>query len=388
MDKDLGISKGMSSMIGSLFFLGYFVFQIPGAAYAQRRSVKRLVFGSLIAWGVLASMTGVVSNPRGLLAIRFTLGTMEAAILPSLLVYLGHWFTRSERSRANTFLVLGNPVTVVLMSIISGYLIRSVGWRWMFIIEGAPALLWAGIWWLTTSERPADATWLSAEEQLILVEALAREQEGMKTYKNYRAAFRTPAVMLLCLQYFCWSIGVYGFILWLPSILKGSSQIGIVGTGWLSAGPYLLAIGAEIAAGYFSDRTLERKRFVWTCLSVGALAFLGLFWVGSGNFWLSYGLLALAGPAMYASYGPFFAFIYEMLPQNVAGGAFALINSMGALGSFVGAFAVGSLNGSTGNPSASYVFMSVALAIAVGATLMVKPPPRMQSAPDISKSEA
>jgi len=371
MDQDLGISKSLSSLIGSLFFLGYFSFQVPGAAYAQRGQVKRMIFVSLIAWGILASLTGVVASPGWLLLIRFTLGVMEAAVLPALLTYLSHWFTRRERSRANALVTLGNPVTVLWMSIISGYLIRAVGWRGMFIVEGLPALLWAGVWWLTTTERPADVSWLSAEEKRTLSENLAQEQAGMKTYKNYWAAFRTPAVILLCVQYFCWSIGVYGFILWLPSILTGSSKFGVVNTGWLSAGPYLLAIIAQVTVSYFSDRTLERRRFIWICLLIGAVAFCGLLFIGAGSFWLSYGLLAVAGPAMYAAYAVFFAFIYDMLPQNVVGGAFALINGMGALGSFVGVFAVGFLNGSTGNPSASYFFMAGALLAAVGVTLVV-----------------
>ena len=289
MDRDLGISKNLSTLIGSLFFLGYFSFQVPGAALAQRGKVKSMIFVSLICWGILASLDrGGGPIPYWLLLIRFTLGVMEAAVLPALLTYLSHWFTRRERSRANALITLGNPVTVLWMSIISGHSIRAYGWRGMFVVEGLPALLWAGVWWLTTTERPADVAWLSAEEKGSLSETLAQEQAGMKVYKNYFAAFRTPAVVLLCVQYFCWSIGVYGFILWLPSILTGSSKFGVVNTGWLSAGPYLLAIIAQVTVSYFSDRTLERRRFIWICLLIGALAFCGLLFVGAGNFWLSY----------------------------------------------------------------------------------------------------
>ena len=371
MDRDLGISKSLSSLIGSLFFLGYFSFQVPGAVYAQRGKVKVMICVSLICWGILGALTGVVSSPQWLLLIRFGLGVMEAAVLPALLTYLSHWFTRRERSRANALVTLGNPITVLWMSIISGYLIRAVGWRGMFVAEGLPALAWAGVWWLTTTERPEDVAWLSVEQKRTLSETLAQEQAGMKVYKNYWAAFKTPAVILLCVQYFCWSIGVYGFILWLPSILTSSSKLGVVNTGWLAAGPYVLAIIAQVTVSYFSDRTLERRRFIWICLLVGAVAFASLVGVGEGNFWLSYGLLAVAGAAMYGAFAVFFAFIFDLLPQNVAGGAFALINGMGALGSFVGVFAVGYLDGSTGNPGAAYFFMSGALLAAVGITLIV-----------------
>ena len=373
MAADLHISKELNALIGSLFFLGYFSFQIPGAIYAQNRSVRTLVFWSLILWGGCATLTGIVRDASWLLAIRFILGVVEAAVLPAMLILLANWFTRGERSRANTFLILGNPVTILWMSVISGYLVQALNWRWMFIIEGVPAVIWAGLWWRLVRDQPRQAHWLSAPEQEAIEGALAQEQAGMKSVRNYAEAFRSPRVLLLCVQYFCWSIGVYGFVLWLPSILKEGSSIGIVEAGWLSAVPYMLAIVSMLGASWFSDRLLTRKVFVWPSLLVGALAFYGSYLLGASQFWLSFALLVIAGGAMYAPYGPFFALISEMLPKNVAGGATALINSMGALGSFVGSYLVGYLNAATGSPSASYVLMAGALVVAVIMTLLVRP---------------
>ena len=164
MADDLGITPAMSSLLGALFFLGYFFFQVPGAIYAEKRSVKRLIFWSLIGWGGLATLTGLVPNVTLLIAIRFLLGVVEAAVMPAMLVYLCHWFTKRERSRANTFLILGNPVTILWMSVVSGYLIHALDWRWMFIIEGLPAVIWAFIWWRVAAERPKDAKWLDQAE--------------------------------------------------------------------------------------------------------------------------------------------------------------------------------------------------------------------------------
>lgn len=227
MASDLMITPAVSSLLGALFFLGYFFFQVPGAAYAEKRSAKRLVFVSLILWGFLAAATGMLSDPTQLMVVRFLLGVVESFVMPAMLVFLCHWFTKKERSRANTVLILGNPVTVLWMSIVSGYFLHLFGWRLMFIIEGLPSLIWAFI------------------------------------------------------------------------------------------------------------------------------------------------LLVVAGGMMYAPYGPFFAFIPEMLPVNVAGGAMALINSFGALGSFVGAFLVGLLNSYTGDYGASYLFMACSLLIASGITYRV-----------------
>lgn len=373
INEDLGITKGMASLLGALFFLGYFFFQIPGAIYAERRSVKKLIFWCLILWGGCASLTGVVSNIPMLAAIRFILGAVEAAVMPAMLIYISNWFTKSERSRANTFLILGNPVTVLWMSVVSGYLIHAFGWREMFIIEGIPAVIWAFCWWVLAKDKPAQAGWLSADEKQALQQQLDEEQKGIKAVRNYGEAFRSRNVILLCVQYFAWSIGVYGFVLWLPSILRSGMQMGMVEAGWLSAVPYLAATIAMIVVSWASDKMQNRKLFVWPLLLIGALAFFGSYAVGANHFWISYGLLVVAGAAMYAPYGPFFAIIPEMLPKNVAGGAMALINSMGALGSFFGSWFVGYLNGATGSPAASYMFMAIALVVAVVLTLIVKP---------------
>ncbi|HFF1653537.1 TPA: MFS transporter [Providencia rettgeri] len=373
INADLGITKGMSSLLGSLFFLGYFFFQIPGAIYAEKRSVRKLIFACIFLWGMFASLTGMVSNIPMLVIIRFSLGVVEAAVMPAMLIYISNWFTQSERSRANTFLILGNPVTVLWMSVLSGYLIQAFGWREMFIIEGVPAVLWAFFWWRTARDKPSQVNWLSQQEKDDLDKILSDEQKNIKPVRNYREAFKSRNVVLLCAQYFCWSIGVYGFVLWLPSIIRGASNLGMVETGWLSAVPYLAATLAMILVSWASDRMHNRKLFVWPMLLIGAVCFLGSYMLGNSNFWLSYTLLVIAGAAMYAPYGPFFAIIPEMLPKNVAGGAMALINSMGALGSFFGSWFVGYLNGATGSPSASYMFMGLALLASVFFTLIVKP---------------
>ncbi|GLU34578.1 MFS transporter [Trinickia caryophylli] len=375
INKDLGVSAGLSSLIGALFFLGYFFFQIPGAIYAERRSVRKLVFVSLILWGGCAALTGVVSSVPALVAIRFALGVVEAAVMPAMLIFISNWFTKAERSRANTFLILGNPVTVLWMSVVSGYLVHSFGWREMFVAEGLPAVVWAGAWWMLARDRPREVNWLSDAQKRDIEGALAAEQAALKPVRNYGEAFRSPAVIKLCAQYFCWSIGVYGFVLWLPSILKNGSALGMVATGWLSALPYLMATIAMLAVSWASDKLRVRKAFVWPCLLVGAAAFAASYGLAGTHFWLSYGLLVIAGAAMYAPYGPFFAIVPELLPKNVAGGAMALINSMGALGSFVGSYFVGYLNGATGSPAASYAFMSAALVAAVVLTLSVKAQP-------------
>lgn len=371
MEKDLGIDAHQSSLLTSLFFLGYFFFQIPGV-YAAVKSARQLIFWSLILWGALASATGIVTNIHWLMIVRFLLGVIEGAVFPSMLVLLSRWFVRSERSRANSLLIFGNPVTILWMSIVSGYLVKSLGWRWMFILEGAPAIAWAFCWLYLVEDHPQKALWMPPEEADALNTALLQEQQAIPPVRNFFSACRSPAVWLLCLLYALWSLGVYGFVLWLPSILLHAPGIDIVGIGWLSAVPYFLAIIGMMVASWYSDSTGNRRAVVWPFLLLGAVSFYCSWMFGPGHFWLAFVLLCLAGLAMYAPYGPFFALITEILPANVAAGAIALINSFGALGSSAGTYFVGDLSGTSGNFRSSYILMSGALFVSAVLALAVR----------------
>jgi sugar phosphate permease len=362
--RTLDISKSRSALLGALFFFGYFLFQIPGAAYARRRSARGLIFFALVSWGVLASLTGVIRNFWLLAADRLLLGAAESFILPAMLILLTHWFTRAERSRTNTILLLGNPVTVLWMSAATGYLIRAFGWQMTFILEGLPSLLWGFLWLVIIRDRPQDAAWMSKDTCAHLGEQLEREQWLIPQVANMRSALRNPNVIWLSIQYFFWSIGVYGFVLWLPSIVEKGAARGIGITGLLSGAPYLLAIILMLLVSHYSDRSFRRKRFVWPFMMLAGACLFGSYLTAAHSFWWAYGFLILAGSCMYAPYGPFFAIMPEMLSKNVAGEVTALINSCGALGGFVGTWFVGVLEARTGDSRAGFLFMSISLVIA------------------------
>src|ERR1700761_5972310 len=150
-------------LLGGLFFLGYFVFQIPGAILAKKFSVRRVVFVSLLAWGILAALTGILRTFWLLAIDRLLLGVAESVVLPVMLHLLAGWFTRSERARANTVLILGNPVTVLWMSAITGWLIQRFGWQNTFILEGIPCILWAFLWLGLVRDKPSEAGWLTPQ---------------------------------------------------------------------------------------------------------------------------------------------------------------------------------------------------------------------------------
>ena len=360
MGDDLKISPAMSSLLASLFLFGYFLFQIPGAVYAERHSVRRLIIASMLVWGLCSALTGVLTQPEELMAVRFLVGVAEAAVMPAMLIYIARWFSRAERSMANTLFILGNPVTVLWMSVVSGYLIDRLNWRWMFISEGLPAVFWCSVWWRTT-DHPAEANWLTTDEKAVLARTLAAEQSKTIAVRNYWEMFKSGKVWLLGLQYGCWSAGVFAFVLWLPSMLLHGKSMGMVETGWLSAVPYAVAIVAMLAVSYAAKRIGNPMSYVWVCLVVAALAFAGLLFFGTAHYWASYGLLILAGAAMYAPYGPYWAVVADLLPKSVAGGGIAFVNSLGALGAFIGSYLIGYLNGATGGLASSYGLLTMAL---------------------------
>ena len=164
------MSSATASLVLALFFVGYTTFQIPGASYAAKHSAKKLVFWALLLWGGLCAAQGLVKTALMLAVVRTLLGAVESVVFPAMLVFLTHWFTKRERSKANTLLILGNPLTMTTVSVISGFLIdyfdRAPRWRgcrsWqmMFVLEGIPSILWAGVWWFMADDRPSDAKWL------------------------------------------------------------------------------------------------------------------------------------------------------------------------------------------------------------------------------------
>ena len=364
--KTLNITDSRAAFLGSVFFLGYFLFQVPAAAYARRRSAARLVFFALIGWGVLSALTGVIRDYWLLVVDRMFLGIVESLIFPSMLILLTNWFTRTERSRANAILILGNPVTVTWMAAVTGYLIKAFGWQMTFILEGIPSVLWAFVWVLVARDKPHEATWLSKESSQKLEASLELEQTVLPPHRNLASALRVPGVILLCVQYAFWSFGVYGLVLWIPQMIRSGSARGIETVGLLSAAPFLLAVVLMLLVGYLSDRVLNRKIFVWPFLLLSGVALFCSYMTAGSNFWLAYVSLIVAGGAMYAPYGPFFAIVPEMLPKTVAGEVMALINTFGAFGGFVGTWVIGWLQALTGNSRAGFFTLSMSLLVSAG----------------------
>lgn len=313
MAAELHISQQRSALLGAMFFLGYTFLQIPGTAYATKHSAKKLVFIALVAWGTFSALTGVIRNFWFLAADRLLLGAAESFVFPAMLVLLTRWFTRVERSRATALLMLGNPVTVLWMSAVTGFLIRAQGWRTTFVLEGSISVIWGFIWLLTVNDHPQQATWMGEASREALRQQLEREQQALPGVPNLRTAFKFRNVRRLCLQYFFWSLGVYGFVLWLPVVISKASGLPIHITGLLVAAPYLFAAIGMVVVAHSSDRARRRKPYIWPLLMLAGAALGASCLMAPRSFAWTYVFMLVAGAGMYAPYGPFFAIITRSL---------------------------------------------------------------------------
>ena len=275
------ISDSRSAFLGSLFFLGYFLFQIPGAAYARRKSATRLVFFALLGWGALASLTGVIREFWLLALDRLLLGVAESVILPAMLILLTNWFTRAERSRANAD---PHPWKSSYCSVdVRSYRVSDQGsWLADDVYSRRSSFDCVGVCLdLVVRDRPQQAIWLSKECCDQLTSDLELEQQMLPRMANFKATLRVPGVLQLCILYFCWSAGVYGFVLWLPTMIRAGSARGIESVGLLNATPFLLAIVLMLCVAHFSDRSLNRKGYIGPFLMLSGIA-LFIFFHDSG----------------------------------------------------------------------------------------------------------
>ena len=372
----LHITDKDTSLLAGLFFLGYFLFQVPGAILARKYSMRRVVFATLVLWGTFATLTGVIRQFWLLALDRFLLGLAESLVFPVMIHLLTQWFTRAERSRANTILMLGNPITLLLMSPVTGFLIQKLGWQMTFVAEGLPSILWAVVWLGLIRDRPVEANWLDRSAAEVLESRLAAEQVDVAPVSVAYKAFLRGDVLLLAVQYFCWSLGVYGFVLWLPTIVRKGAHASMATTGLLASIPYLAAILTMLVVSHISDKSQKRRSLVWPLLLMSGIALTGSFFLAEISFRWTFASLVICAAGLYGPYGPFFAIIPERLSRNVTAEVLAFINSSGALGGFFGTYLVGMLQAITGNARAGYLLMSFSLIVSAILLLFLKDPVR------------
>lgn len=365
MNRDLGFSPSVFGFGAGIFFLGYFLFQVPASVWIARAGAKRTMFLLLLAWGAISAATAFVQGPASFFALRFLLGVAEAGFFPGMVLYLGHWFPQSYRARYTAGFMTAIPLASIIGGPLSAALLTMEGtaglhgWQWLFLIEGLPACVLAFVVLRWLPDGPADASWLSSDEKRALIDRLAGEEQTRQ--RELLPALRDSRVLALCLVGFGIGFGSYGITLWLPQILQ-AMDFSNTATGNVVALLYIAGMAAMIVWARSSDARSER---VWHVILPILLAAAGCA-VASLSVSNGVALVALACVAvgLLAADGPFFSLPSSFLAGPAAAGGVALVNAIGSLGAFLGPVVVGILRERTGDYALSMAVLAAGLGFA------------------------
>ncbi|MFJ9558449.1 MFS transporter [Streptomyces fuscichromogenes] len=381
MNKELGLSSQAFGLAAGLFFWGYFLFEVPSNMALARFGARRWIARILVSWGILATVMAFVHSPTQLYVLRFLLGVAEAGFFPGIVVYLTYWFRKKEVATATALFLTAIPAAYVLAAPLSALIMDHVdwfglsGWRWMFILEGALAVVLGIACYFVLTEKPADAKWLTDRQRQWLTAELDREQQANPNAKKLSTlkVMANPKVLLLAVVYFVYQAGSLGVGYWLPQIVKGfSSGLGNTAIGFISAIPYVAAALGMVWWSRRSDRRGERKLHSAIPLALAAITLTGAGLAHSPV--LGMALIALSLTGMYSFKSPFWALPTQFLTRSTAAVAVAVVNSIGNLGGFFGPYAIGWVKDSTGSATGGLVFLGALTALAFALTMTVRTP--------------
>ncbi len=363
MTGDLGFSNAVFGLGAGIFFIGYFLFQIPLTLLTEYWSARNFIGLSLILWGAIAVLGGLVHNATEFYWVRFFLGIAEAGFFPGVIVYLTHWYRQQDRGKAVAMFMTAIPASNMLGAAVAAGLMRLTwlgmpGWRWLLILEGFPAVL-AGIFtFFYLTDRPRDARWLKQDERDWITAELERDQQRKKGQRKLSplAALRDPHVIVLALIYFCYITNSVGLGSWLPKIVQRISGLSQTQVILISGIPWLCAIPAMLWTASHSDRTGERRWHAAIPLFVVGVA-LSLSIAASNHLVLAIAAFSIATMALYSFPSPFWVLPTIFLSGPSAAASIALINSAGNLGGFAGPYAIGYFADKTGSYTGGLMYL-------------------------------
>lgn len=385
MNHDLGITSEQFGFLAGIFFIGYFIFEIPSNLILHRVGARLWIARILISWGVVASLTALVADAHQLYLLRFLLGVAEAGFFPGVILYLTYWFRRRELAQAVALFMTAVPIAGVIGAPISGVILDHVhwfglsSWRWLLALEGAPAIICGLAAYRFLPNAPADAKFLSAGERSRLREILAADQEQRRRVVEHSPvrALGRGRVWHLVATYFTTVVAIYALTFWLPQIVKSFSH-GYSNTfiGFLVMLPMLAGLVGMLLISRSSDRRLERRWHAAIPLLAGGVAMV--LASQTSSIWLSLILLSVAAVGVYSFLGPFWSLPAEFLAGYGAAAGIALINSIGNLGGFLGPYVMGVAVRRTGGMTGGLIFSGVCMAIS--AVLIVLLPKSVREA--------
>jgi ACS family tartrate transporter-like MFS transporter len=365
MQSDLGFSDATIGFGAGIFFLGYFILEIPGSLIVERWSARKWFARIMISWGLVAALTGLIATPGQFYTARFFLGASEAGFFPGVIVYLSHWFRYEDRTRAKAWFMMTQPLSVVVGTPLSRWILESVhwhgvhGWRWVFILEGVPSILFGIVALFYLTDRVHQARWLPDDEKNWLMAELKKE-ENEKIAAGRTGifdAFRHPQTLLLIVVFFLIVTGNQAILFFLPSITNNMKGLSISWRTVVTVLPYLCSVAGILLNGYSSSRTGERRWHTALPILFTAAA-LALAILAGDHVALTVAFFCLAGFCFQAYLPPFWTLPTAFLGKSAAATAIGTINSFGNLGGFAGPYIFGYLKTATGRYDAGLWFLT------------------------------
>lgn len=384
MVRDLpGFDSAVFGFGSGIFFLGYFLLEIPGTLIIEKWSARKWICRIMLTWGLMAALTALVKTPFQFYSVRFLLGLAEAGFFPGVIVYLTHWFPNRDRTKALSYFLIATPFAQIISPKISNLLLKIgtsetvngvilqhpkvwglAGWQWVYIFWGLPAIVLGVVVLAMLKDNPRDAKWLSPEESSALEQELEREKNLRSSARRMGVleALRHPKVLLLALAYFCSVTGSQAVEFFLPTILEKWYALKLNAITWLVILPPMLAVAGQLFVGWNSDRTKERRIHTAACIALAALA-LALTPLTRGNLAMTVAVFMVAALGFKAYLPSFWALPSLFLTEAAAAGSIGFINSVGNLGGFFGPSILGWVDKTTGSFTGGIYYLSISMLV-------------------------
>lgn len=379
MNKAIGLTPAMYGLGGGLFFVGYFLFEVPSNLILYRVGVRVWIARVMVTWGLVSAGSAFVTGPHSFYALRFVLGVAEAGFFPGIILYLSLWFPARFRALAAAVFMAAAPLSTAIGSPISGALMELPkfaglsNWQWLYIIEAVPAILLGLAVLKVLTDKPEEAHWLEQEERDWLVSTLQSERTSTKSSHGASLAsalrtMRDPRVLALSLIYLGTAAGLYTLGLWAPLILR-QFAFSSIEIGWINAVPSVVAIGGMTVWARHSDQTEERT---WHVVLPCAAACIGFVLAGTAHTAIGVILsLVIVNVGISAAKAPLWAMATTFLSGASAAAGIATINSIGNLGGFLGPFLIGWIKARSGSYTGGLYVVGATLAISAILTYLL-----------------
>ncbi|MEM5439084.1 MFS transporter [Paraburkholderia diazotrophica] len=383
MSTDLGLSDAVYGFGAGIFFIGYFIFEVPSNIILHRVGARVWIARIMVSWGIISMLTMFVTTPTMFYVMRFLLGLAEAGFFPGIILYLTYWYPAHRRGRMTTWFMTAIAISGVVGGPISGYILKAFngangwhGWQWLFLLEGIPSVIVGILVFVVLDDRISKAKWLTDQERELLERNIAAE-EATKEDHSVGKVMMSPRVLLMSLIYFSFVMGLYGVSFWLPTIIKSTGVTDAFMIGLLSAIPFAAAVIAMVLVARSADRTRERRWHVALPGFAGALGLvLSVVWAHDTT--LAMAALTLATMGIITTLPLFWSLPTSFLAGTGAAAGIAMINSIGNLAGFLSPYAVGWLKQITSTTDsgmymlAAFMILGGLLAISVPARLVNK----------------